>query len=219
MQPVKEQYYRLKLLIFICVGVGLTAMFAIYGLHQAIGNISISMLTKDSLGSVHAPIYIGILSNIGIMLWSSTVAVCLFAAVHIRFYSSKSAIGRFLLFSAMLTFFLAIDDAFMLHESIFPDYLHWPEIAIYMIYAVMLGGYFMCCWRYILETDYLLLFCALFFLGGSVVMDTLFPYSDIETFFEDVLKFCGIVFWLAYFSKTASAAIEAVSQHDGSLER
>jgi len=218
MQSVSEQYYRLKVVILICVGIGMTVVVAIYGLHQAIGNISISMLTKDALAAVHAPIYIGILSNIGIVLWAVTGAICLFAAVHIQLCQVSLAATRFLLASAMLTFFLTIDDAFMLHETILPDYFLLTEVSVYLIYAVIAGGYFMCYWRYILETDYLLFFLALFFLGVSVVMDVLLPYSDIETFYEDAFKFFGIVFWLAYFTKTASAAIETIAPNKGSFE-
>jgi len=212
MQPVREQFYRLKTVIFICIAAGLVGMFGTYGLHQAIGGIPISMLTKDALGYLHAPVYTGILSNVGIMLWSATAAISLFAAIHLHLHQGKPTAKRFLFFSAMLTLFLAIDDGLMLHETILPDYLHLPEIAIYLFYAVIVGSYLTCYFRHMLETDYLLFILALLALGSSVAMDVTLFNSDKETFFEDVAKFFGIVFWLAYYTRTASASISALSQ-------
>jgi len=213
MQPVREQFYRLKTVIFICIAAGMVGMFGTYGLHQAIGGIPISMLTKDALGYVHAPVYTGILSNIGIMLWSATAAICFFAACHLHLNQGGGTSKRFLFFSAMLTLFLAIDDGLMLHEVVFPDYLHLPESVIYLFYAVMVGSYLTCYYRHMLGTDYLLFILALFALGSSVAMDVTLFNSDKETFFEDVAKFFGIVFWLAYFARTGSASIVMSSQN------
>jgi hypothetical protein len=46
-----------------------------------------------------------------------------------------------------------------------------------------------------------------FFFGLSVAYDILAPYGNWQTFVEDSFKWCGIVFWAAYFFHTTAALL------------
>jgi hypothetical protein len=61
-------------------------------------------------------------------------------------------------------------------------------------------------------TDYHLLMLAFFFLGSSVGIDILdsrgwFPI-DSPYLLEDGAKIAGVIFWLAYFTRTAKDAAD-----------
>jgi hypothetical protein len=173
--------------------------------------IPLDWLTRDPSAVTGSGFYIGMLSNLGMMLWSATTAICFFGT----FLPSRSHHFRqpsfFLPISGILCLILTLDDGFMLHERVFPRLLHIPEIGIFLGYLIIFAGYSMYFFRWIVMTDYLLLILALLFLGLSTISDQIFPFSSLETFMEDSLKFLGIVFWLAYFSRAAFVAI-----HDSS---
>jgi ABC-type polysaccharide/polyol phosphate export permease len=95
-----------------------------------------------------------------------------------------------------------LDDALLVHDYLFPKYLHIPEMYTYGGYTLIVAGYLIFFRRQILLTDYLLLLLAFIGLGFSVILDTSLPFSHLETFVEDSFKFLGIVFWLGYLTHT-----------------
>lgn len=75
----------------------------------------------------------------------------------------------FFLFSGLLTSMLMLDDLFLLHERIFPEYLHWRQRYIYLSYVSSVLVYLAAFRHIIFKNNFLLLALALFFLsvGGG----------------------------------------------------
>lgn len=103
---------------------------------------------------------------------------------------------------------LVVDDGLLVHDRVFPNHLHLPEeVALVGIFIVLSGFFLYYLRRILLTTDYLFLFLALLFFAISIAMDQRLLDTDLETFFEDGVKFLGIIFWLTYFYLTAEKAI------------
>ena len=168
-------------------------------------DIPFSRLTRDPISLAGLNPLFGIVSNVGVLVWSVAMAVCFFsAALLAKGKDTESA--RFLFFSGVLSFFLLIDDFFVIHESM-RDYFGIPEDAAYVFYLVYLIFYFIAFRKLILNQNVALLVLALGFLGSSATIDIfqkLIRY-EIPAYFlvEDGLKLLGIASWAGYFTSTA----------------
>lgn len=116
----------------------------------------ISELTADTTATAGLPFYIDMLSDVGIMMWSAAAAVFLLAALLLYRVPGKQSVAAFLLSSGLLTLLLALDDAFLLHEEVFPLYLNIPELAVYAGYGFIVTMFALVFARQILSTNYLL---------------------------------------------------------------
>jgi len=63
-------------------------------------------------------VYYGFMSNLGIFLWVATAAISLFSALIFFKWKSDKALLRFAVTSGLLSGWLALDDAFLLHEVV-----------------------------------------------------------------------------------------------------
>jgi hypothetical protein len=183
--------------------------------------VQLHMLTADPAEIAHEPPYIGLLSNIGNLLWCGAAVICLFSAHLTR---SNPEIYRrwapFLFFSAAFTGFLLLDDLFQLHEY-YPvmffgvDLPNRHRALQNLMEAVFFSVYFGCLLlyitrfrRHIQRTEYFFLIVAFGFFGLSIGIDMTphdwFRWHDIA---EDGFKLLGIVGWLAYFATTCSQII------------
>lgn len=177
--------------------VGLLIIAGIYILGTS-KNIPLEYLTGDPAMINHTPLYFGVLSNLGVMLWAAA-ATCAFLGAGLLQKDLRKF--RFLLFSGLFSTFLGVDDLLSIHEHILPHTLHIPEKIGYFGYLLLAGIFFVSYITIILrETDYIILAVALLFFGLSIV--TIFiPFID-RAFVKDNLKFLGIVYWLVYFFYT-----------------
>jgi hypothetical protein len=101
---------------------------------------------------------------------------------------------------------LLVDDQFLLHDIIFPDYLHISENVFYVFYGLCVIGLFIFFSKIMLKTDYVILILSFGFLGLSAITDFIEALgfeSKYSMAYEDMLKFMGIVSWFAYFIRTA----------------
>jgi hypothetical protein len=154
-------------------------------------------------------VVVGILSNLGVLLWCASAAICLFAALALRDPGSTAA--RFLLCSAALSAYLLIDDFFMVHEELAPRYLGLHEKAVMAALGAATCAYLLAFWRLIAQTQFLVLALAVGLLGASAAIDTLrdtlpWRWATIggwEYFFEDGAKWLGIALWCSYHVRTA----------------
>lgn len=145
--------------------------------------------------------FLGIMSNLGVLLWTFAAAICLFVAVLLMKNGSRK-IGAYLLYSGMLTFVLLVDDFCLLHEHIFPQYLNVSEKVFYGAYILAMLFFFILFAKIILQTDYIILLIACAFLALSIVADLVLRQTGIAVLIEDGFKLFGIVTWLIYFSRT-----------------
>lgn len=201
-----EQISRLWPVVLVTLLISVVVVFGVYGVSVAL-DVSPTILSRDPASVTGSPVYIGMLSTFGIMLWSGAATICLFGAAIARPGKPGRANRVFLLASGVLTLLLGLDDAFLLHEEILPA-RGIPEPAVYSSYVALTGAYLLFFCR-ILSTDYLILAAALFFLGLSFVTD-IFPLFRLPPFVEDSLKFIGIAFWLVYFARMVVQAVDQV---------
>lgn len=186
-----------------CITIGIMGIIGVYVLSLITGT-PVSYLTRDPASVYSTKIYIGILSYLGLFLWSATSAICFFGFSLLFLNNRRCHACWFLVFCGLFSLVFTFDDAFLLHEQVIPNRLHIPEFLIftgYVIIAVIFLVYFI---HLILTTDYLLLLIAVIFLGISATADQFLPFGDRESFFEDSFKFIGIIFWLAYCAHTAA---------------
>ena len=161
--------------------------------------IPLAKLTRDPLAVGQMPVYIGFLSQIGVFFWAAAIAICLFSSALLAQLAVRRHLKRFLFISALLTSLLALDEVFMLHETVLP-YFGIPEIVVLGSYALFFLLYFLKFYRLILRTEYLLLLTALSFFALSILLDQWqVANANLHYLLEDGTKLVGIVSWLGYF--------------------
>ncbi len=205
---IKEQLSQVLPVLALVMIIAIASIAGIVVIKQLSG-VRFPSLTSDPAFATNSKFFIGILSNIGVMLWSSTTAICFFSAAALHSNTASSGLWRFFFWSGMLSLILTLDDSLMFHERLFPRYLNVPERLVYLTYIMSGIAYIVFYFKRILKTDYILLVLAIIFLGSSVIADQFMEFSDIEYLVEDSLKYTGILFWLAYFSRTALKALHS----------
>lgn len=179
-------------------------ILAIFGIYSFTSNFEFRMFSQDPIQIFRGKPYIGILSNLGILIWCATATILLYSAKLSDMQGKSKKITDFLFYSGILTIFLMLDDLFLVHDIIFPEYLNIDDKAFYFIYgsSVLLLIYFF--YKIILDSDYILLLLAFGLLAGSILfdfMDALGIAIHYELVLEDSFKFLGIISWFAYFSR------------------
>lgn len=201
------QVTRVWIVVLITLAFGGLILFGVVQLSQATGH-PLSRLTRDPAAIVRFPLYIGILSNIGIILWSATVGICLFASLNLRRSGTRGE-SLFFLCSGLLGLFLTLDDLFLLHEDLIPGTLGIAEKGYALGYGIVILGYLIIFWRSILASDYVVLFLSLAMFGLSIVIDTKLNTTETTNFIEDGLKFLGILMWTLFFARSAHSALQS----------
>ena len=84
-------------------------------------NIPVGHLTADPIALAdELPVYSGFLSQVGILIWSAAASICFFCAKRLWHTRAERELKRFLVVSGAFTLWLALDDMFLLHETVFP---------------------------------------------------------------------------------------------------
>lgn len=163
--------------------------------------IPVSKFTRDPIHVLNGHPFTGVLSNIGILFWCSTAAICFFGSA-ILWMNKSTNNSKFLLFSGMITLLLLLDDLFMLHEIMIPKYLHIPEAGVYAGYLIIVLIYLVKFREEILKAEYTLLNFALGFFALSLVTDFFSDDKELKYLIEDGFKLLGIVTWFLFFVRT-----------------
>jgi len=169
--------------------------------------VSIVCFTRDpaSVAKVHP--FVGIVSNIGILLWTAAAGVALFNWAIFRYIFNDRKFSTFLLLSGLLTTLLLFDDFFMLHEVVFPHYFGANEKLILLSYGLMMIAWVVSYRKTIMKTEYVVLIVAFGFFGLSMFIDVLQSqiqsrFGNVRILLEDGFKLMGITAWLGYFIKS-----------------
>lgn len=177
----------------------------------------VSTVTGDSVGILtrdmrvlaeerdgELPLYAGAISTFGIMVWVAGGTVALTGALLLDVRRRwLTVLGVFLLT-------LALDDAYLLHESVGPS-IGIPELAFYAIYAATAAWLLWNSPRSLTDGPTLALVTGGAFLAGSLVIDRI-PVEAL--ILEDGFKLLGLL-CIATVGPLAISAERAVS----SLER
>ncbi len=172
---------------------------------------------RDPAQVVEAPFYLGLVSNLGILVWCTGGAVALFAAVLLTGRPGRAEQRRFLLWSGVLTLAVMIDDLLLLHDKLIPDLTHLPEQAVNVVHLTVALIYVARFRRLIFASDRMLLVLATALMGLSLVMDQwhlLFRLTGRmilpeNYLLEDGPKLLAIVSWMGYLLRRASDAVRA----------
>lgn len=160
-------------------------------------------LTAVELSGDCCHVYFGLFSNLGIMIWTAASAVCLFSAICLL--KSPRVAKEYAMFASVAGIFtgwLMLDDAFLVHEKVFPAF-GIPQTITILIYLALCGLYVWNFQKLLRDTRYGLLLLALGFLGASVLIDQIFhSVDDTTVVFEDTCKFVGISCWAAFHTDT-----------------
>ena len=178
-----------------------------------IKGIDLSYITRDPIQLLNGKPYTGILSNTGIIFWCFTIAILFFSAKIARNLGRPKILYQFFFFAGLMTLLLLVDDLFLFHDVIFPDYLQLNEIFFYIFYGLSVVALLYFFRKVILESDYVLLLLTFVLLGSSVIMDLDIVYSmgiylPGSWFIEDGFKFMGIISWFVYFLRICYSTIK-----------
>ncbi|MGE4492216.1 MAG: hypothetical protein AB7E65_07180 [Syntrophotalea sp.] len=198
----RPTHRKLLLGLYVPTGLLMLATLAV-SLHTG---IPLAMFTRDPADITETSPFLGVVSNICILLWCATASICLFSHLGVKKKGHKD-LAMFLLVSGLFTGMLLLDDLFLLHERVLPGYLHWRQRYIYLGYMTITLGYLAGFRKIIFRTDHLLLVLALGFFFLSVAVDCIAArwghLIPVYHLFEDGFKLFGIVSWLGYFANTS----------------
>lgn len=200
MQIMKEITRQLRSVMPFLIRLYLPVLMILVGIGvlRLVGNIEIGTITRDPAHITGAHPFTGLLSNIGILCWCSSAAICFFCSKTCQNNENRE-FSSFLFFAALITSLLLIDDFFLFHEIIFPKDLHINEKLVYTSYLIIAMSFLIAFRDTILQTEYVILFFSFAFLGLSILFDILPVHVPGHLLFEDGFKFLGIVTWLSYF--------------------
>lgn len=186
---------------------------ALYALLYVQPWVPMASLIRDPAAILNGRFYDGFVSNVGILLWCATAAICLFRGGELRARRGIDGEAAFLLSAGLFTLILLLDDLFMAHEQILPDVFGVPEKAVLVTYVVLACAYLLVNRRAILQGDAVILVLALGFFALSNVADVAIPYHFHDTpigrevnhgvILEEGLKFVGIAAWTVFHLRAA----------------
>ncbi len=175
--------------------------------------VQLSILFRDVFVAASVEPYYGLFSNIGIFLWSATAAILLFSGTILFSVNQSHKYSKFLLSFGSLTLLLVIDDFFMLHEKVFPYLFKISEKVTFIVYGIIIIYLLFKFRKIFIKKHFSIFLIALGFLFLSIAIDQILPTDsftfkkDDAYFFEDSLKFIGIISWCFYFIKISGEQI------------
>ncbi len=181
---------------------------------HTITDTPIGDLTRDPLATAELPFYVGFMSQVGLLIWSACASVTLFSALMIPDSPQNRPIKLFLVGAGLFTVFLALDDAFLLHEELFPKF-GISETLVYGVYFAMLGLFLFASRKIFMHTPYIILLTALACFALSIGLDELpLEQWDINPFLlGDSFKLMGILAWCQYFVRVSLFQLRLLIQN------
>ncbi|MCT7976820.1 hypothetical protein [Laspinema olomoucense] len=180
--------------------------------------VPIHHLMGDPTKVADLPFYIGMVTQLGILLWCATAAICLFTSLYLKPLNPSLKHQHFLFFGGVITVVLMLDDSFQFHEEVFPNYFGISEKIVYLAYVIMLALYLIKFYKIILNSRYLVfvgLAFACFALSILLDMRAIIDLVDMGLIYdrdrallENGFQLFGIVSWFTYFSLTCKEQIQ-----------
>lgn len=162
------------------------------------------LLDPNSVNKV--PWYTGLISNLGILGWTTATATGFFGA-WVAHYGSRPSAATLLRRGAVLSTILLLDDLFQLHVAVKPLF-GVSKPMVYVAYLAVAAWWAVTQRREIRRTRSELLVAAVLAFGTSIVADQiaepllgLGPQTALVV--EDAAKFLGVLAWAQYFVLTS----------------
>lgn len=162
-------------------------------------------MLRDPAQVMDAPVYTGVISNLGLVLWGSTATLCVLAA------SLSRRLRGYWTYAAALTLLLFADDWLLLHDEVLPDAFGLPDLLVYAVYGLAVIFYLLRYRAVLLAGEWVLLLAALGWFAVSVGVDQLDGIVEVPGLYlwEDGAKLLGIVTWLLFHGRLARADLIA----------
>ena len=166
-------------------------------------NIKLVLVVRDLAQTCGYPIGVGMISNIGILLWGAASSICLFTAFSKNIDREES---KLLLLGGLFSGLLCIDDFFLLHDRyIGPDFLNLTYLSISIFLIVRFLSILKKIGLFNLIISILFLGLSIFFDG--VIQQIFNQRYELTQLIEEGFKFLGIVCWLNFWCKASSSAL------------
>lgn len=206
---IKLQFVKTRRFLLWAVLATSLVIGAVVFLHLK-SHVPFKLLTRDIFAITGAPVYFGILSNLGIIGWAGATTAWTLTTWMRRQLVPNNKLFLLALASGGFSLLLMVDDALMLHEDLLPRLLGIPEELLLIGYGLLALLYLVTSLRAVWHTPYLPWLLSGALLGGSISIDFLMATSELEYLLEDGLKFAGIIFWLTYAVLTCLQTLEEV---------
>lgn len=201
-QILKQVFEPRRIIKYLAYAVIPASLFYIIALKWMMSSgFSIMDILRDPAQTRETSSMLGFLSNIGIWVWVSSVAIGMFTVLLLP----RRTGGRMLLFqTSLLSLLLAVDDFFMIHDR------YVDQNICYLTYAVILLSIFFFQFKTLVASDILPFLTAGSFLALSIASDLLQQVSPLGYTYSQVMeegfKFLGATSWL-YFTGALSAQL------------
>lgn len=187
-----------------------TALF-VGGLGAAwLADIPVSILLRDPIVTLDGDPYVGIFSQVGCLMWAAAAAVALVTWLVLR----ETRRGRLAGWMALISFWMAVDDMFIIHETLEGYGVESKAVLGAMGLAVAAALWTS---RDAILTDRRggVLLLALGLLAISVLLDEA-PIEVIpgRILVEDGSKFLGILTWLTFTVRSGVDHLRPATRDD-----
>jgi len=158
-------------------------------------------IVRDPAQQTGQSSFLGFISNVGVWLWICSGTMCLFSAGVGGFVTEQKQKELLILIGA-LSFMLAVDDFFLLHDR------YLPQRPVFLFYAVFALTLLIRYFRRIMEIEGFAFLLAGGLLALSIFTDLNqrkipFDYGQVQTA-EEGFKFVGAASWLYFSYRLAS---------------
>ena len=171
---------------------------------SGLAGIKGQLVLRDLAQTCGTPAGVGLLSNLGYLLWLAAGAVALFTA-----YSGQPGVRgkqyELLACGGWFSFILCIDDMFLLHDRyIGQTFLY----VVYMVFAALIATRYR---RQLMASRGELFLLAVALLGASIGIDQFqrdlpFKYETVQLV-EEGAKFLGIATWVLYWWQASTQSL------------
>jgi len=227
---LQELIYQIQTIRFVLIAVllvTLTAGFSLTYLQTQTAIDALDLIVDPSyVGEL--PAYTGLYSSLGILAWCVSATACMLCGALLRDERTTTPLVRYLMSFGIFTAILCLDDLFLVHEEgrmFLADLFNFSQTskaplvfeAVIFLGYVAIGGYIgLTYWSVIRKTEVLLLGAAVASLGSSMVVDVgmfVIPsnilHSSIGDVMEELMKFNGILLWMAYAVRLSNQSIRS----------
>lgn len=170
-----------------------------FSIHRQTGT-PLSALSRDPTTVMAVDPWVGLLSNVGVVLWTAAATICFLGAVLLGDRgAARDRVGCVRACGA-LTALLALDDLFLLHEGVLPRVTGLPELLFVSAYPLLVLALVARYAPVLLQGDWLLALIAGALLAASLGIDAVLA-AQRRAFVEDAFKLAGILVWLVFLAR------------------
>ena len=193
-------------LITYALAINLSAMAGIKGI----------LVIRDLAQTCDSALGIGLISNLGYLLWIAPASIALFTAYGTP-TNSQHKLKELLLCGGWFSFILCIDDMFLLHDR------YIGQTFLYVVYAIFA---LLIVFRFrdqLIKNGGEIFILAATLLAFSIltdkfqrdIVDILPVKYETTQIFEEGVKFLGISSWFYFWWTTSSKFIRKAASHEG----